>query len=81
MNDEKKNLRGLGISPAAFPNAHGCAQVRAPTDGSALGSRFFLLGAQKKEPKPGKGCGTPFEYYRMIHAKPDYKGEAFDCFA
>jgi len=26
---------------------------------SGFSLRFFLLGAQKKEPKPGKGCGTP----------------------
>jgi len=28
---------------------------------SAFSLRFFLLGAQKKEPKPGKWRGTPFE--------------------
>jgi len=27
---------------------------------SAFSLRFFLLGAQKKEPKPGKGRETPF---------------------
>ncbi len=43
-----------------FPNVHGCTQVRAPTDGSALGLVTFFF-CKKKVTETGKGRGTPFD--------------------
>jgi len=43
-----------------FPYVQGCTQVRAPTDGSALGLVTFFF-CKKKVTETGKGRVTPFD--------------------